>query len=425
VPTLDGQGGWLSTPSLGEDAEDISAGGWDGAAPPLPVLEEVHGSPRLARAIVLAVLSAYATNQIIDLWVSPLPSHGSELALDLPVIVVLYLLTVWSTSAAAEHWSSRRRLAILLAQGVLSYLPIAVFGRLWGDMAGYFAGSALLLLSGWAAWAVFAAAVSSVLALSALVDVGAYGVAYLTLSTLVLGLVVFGLARLSVLIGYIHARRGELAQLAVARERMRFARDVHDLLGYSLSAITLKAELTKRLVGSNPARARDELAEMLDIARQALADVRTVSGGGYRNISLTKEASSVASLLTTAGFEVQVDVNTGPLDEYADTVFATVLREAVTNMLRHSTARHCEIEANIVEDTVRLLVGNDGVPRLAATGRIGGGIENLSARMASIGGSLTARVREDHWFEVVAQVPLARVTAGQRGPDACPGRKKA
>jgi two-component system, NarL family, sensor histidine kinase DesK len=424
VPRLDGQGGWLSTPSPGEDAEDISAGGWAEDAQPLPVLEEVHGSPRLARAIVLAVLSAYATNQIIDLWVSPLPSHGSELALDLPAILVLYLLTVWSTSAAAEHWSARRRLAILLAQGILTYLPIVVFGRLWGDMAGYFAGSALLLLSGWAAWTVFAAAVSSVLVLSALLTAGAYGVAYLTLSTLVLGLVVFGLARLSLLIRYVHARHGELAQLAVARERMRFARDLHDLLGYSLSAITLKTELTKRLVGSNPARARDELAEVLDIARQALADVRTVSGGGYRSISLAKEASSVASLLTATGIDVQVDINTGPLDENADTVFATVLREAVTNMLRHSAARHCDIEADIVEDTVRLLVGNDGVPPLAATGRVGGGIENLSVRMASIGGSLTARVREDRWFEVVAQVPLVRVTAGQRGPEARLGRRK-
>ena len=423
MPKFDGHGGWLSAPSARGDVEDVSAGGWAGDAQPMPVLDEVRGGPRLARAIVLAVLSAYAANQIIDLSVSPLPSHGSELALDLPAIVALYVLTVWLTSAAAEHWSPRRRLAILLAQGILTYLPVAVFGNLWGDMAGFFAGSALLLLSGWAAWAVFAAAVISVLVLSALSAVDAYGVAYLTISTLIPGLVVFGLARLSLLISYVHARRGELAQLAVVSERMRFARDLHDLLGYSLSAITLKAELTKRLVGSNPARARDELAEVLDIARQALADVRTVSSG-YRNISLAKEASSVTSLLTAAGIDTQVDISTGPLEEKADTVLATVLREAVTNMLRHSTARHCSIEAGITEDTIRLLVSNDGVPRSAATGRPGGGIENLSTRMAGIGGSLTARIRDDGWFEVLAQTPFVQAPAGQRGPEARLGRRK-
>jgi two-component system sensor histidine kinase DesK len=423
MPRLDRQGGWLSAQPAGEDVLDASAGGWAGDAQPLPVLEEVHGGPRLARAIVVAVLSAYTANQIIDLSVSPLPSHGLELALDLPAIIVLYVLTVWLTSAAAERWSQRQRLAVLLAGGILTYLPIAIFDKLWGDMAGFFAGSALLLLSGWTMWAVFAAAVSSVLVLSALSGVNPYGVAYLTLSTLVLGLVVFGLARLSQLIRYVHARRGEVAQLAVASERMRFARDLHDLLGYSLSAITLKAELTKRLVATNPDRARDELAEVLDIARQALADVRIVATG-YRRFSLAKEASSVTSLLTAAGIDTQVDVSIGPLDEKADTVLATVMREAVTNMLRHSAARHCDIEAGIAWDTIRLLVRNDGVPDQAATGRVGGGIENLSARMASIGGSLTARIGADGWFEVLAQAPAVQAPASQQVPEARPGRRK-
>ena len=156
-------------------------------------------------------------------------------------------------------------------------------------MAGFFAGSALLLLSGWLAWALFAAVVAGMIpvAAAAAPETGAYGAAYLTLSTLVLGLVVFGLARLSLAIRYVHGTRGELAQLAIIGERMRFARDLHDLLGYSLSAIALKAEVTRRLVGSNPAGARAELAEVLDIARQALADVRT-GASGYRNVSLAK-----------------------------------------------------------------------------------------------------------------------------------------
>jgi two-component system sensor histidine kinase DesK len=192
---------------------------------------------------------------------------------------------------------------------------------------------------------------------------------------------------------------------------MRFARDLHDLLGYSLSAITLKAELTRRLVGSNPARARDEIAEVIDIARQALADVRDVSGG-YRNMSLAKEASSVTSLLSAAGIDVRVEVDHGALGEHIDTVLATVLREAVTNMLRHSTTQRCRIQASQAGETVRLEVINDGVPRSARSHRPGGGLENLNARVRAAGGSLTVRTTPEGTFELVAEAPCFGTPAG-------------
>lgn len=401
MPWPNGRTSWLSARPVDEDPQ---ANGQSDDSTEWPVLEAVPGGPRLARAIVLAVLTTYATLQAIDLLVSPLPSHGLELAVDIPAISLLFLLTIWVTSADAEDWPPWQRLAVLTAQGLITYIPVAIFGRLWGDMAGFFAGSALLLLAGWVAWTVFAATIVSILVLSGVLASDAYDVAYLTLSTLVLGLVVFGLARLSLLIKYVHARRGELAQLAVISERMRFARDLHDLLGYSLSAITLKAEFTRRLIGTNPGRARDELAEVLDIARQALADVRIVASG-YRNISLAKEASSVNSLLAAAGIDAQVDINCGMLDEKLDTVLATVLREAITNMLRHSTARHCTIEASLTGDTVSLQVANDGAARAAPSAHRGG-LDNLSSRMASIGGHITAQVRDDGWFTVHAQAPL-------------------
>ncbi|MBV9446009.1 MAG: two-component sensor histidine kinase [Streptosporangiaceae bacterium] len=412
MPGPGGQAGWLSAPASPEMPEDAAVGDWGQDAQSLPVLEAINGSPRLARGIVLTVLLVYAAIQTIDLAVSPLPSHGTQLVVDIPAIVGLCALTVWVTSAAAEHWPPRLRLAVLLAEGLLTYIPIIVFGKLWGDMGGFFAGSVLLLLSAWMAWTLFVTVVGSILVLSALWSLNAYNAAYLTLSTLVLGLVVFGLARLSLLIRYVHATRGELAQLAVIRERMRFARDLHDLLGYSLSAITLKAEFTRRLVGSNPGRARDELAEVLDIARQALADVRIVASG-YRNISLVKEASSVSSLLTAAGIDAQVEINCGMLDERVDTVLATVLREAVTNMLRHSTPRHCEIEAGITGDHVYLRVANDGAPRSGASGRNGGGLDNLTSRMTAIGGQLTARSRDAGWFDIAAQAPITPSAAHQ------------
>jgi two-component system sensor histidine kinase DesK len=338
---------------------------------------------------------------------SPLPSRGSDLAIDFTSLAVVFLLTVWTTSPVAEYWPLWLRLVVLLAQGLVTYIPMIFLLREWADMAGFFAGSALLLLSGWFAWLVASAIVGSMLVIPLTDHLGPYPSAYLVLATLVLTLNVFGLGRLSSVIRYVQATRGELAQLAVMNERVRFARDLHDLLGFSLSAITLKAELIRRLVGSNPARARDELAEVLDIARQALADTRLVASG-YRNISLAKEASTVAALLRVAGINAHVEINCGVLKENVDTVLATVLREAVTNMLRHSAAQNCSIEAYQTGQDVGLRVINDGVPRLPAAVGHQGGLDNLTARLQSVGGRISVKIH-DGQFDLLAEAPNPEV----------------
>jgi two-component system sensor histidine kinase DesK len=379
----------------------------------------------MARAIVIAVLCAFVAVQVIDELTAPFPARAKELTIGFVSLALLFGLTLTITSPAAGHWPPWRRRVMLLAQAVVTYVPLLYLFREWAGMAGFFAGSALLLFSGWAAWALFAAAVGSMLVLPLIENVGPYLVAYFSLSTLVVGLVVFGLSRLSLLITYVHATRGELAQLAIIRERMRFARDLHDLLGYSLSAITLKAELIRRLVSSNPGRARDELAEMLDISRQALADVRLVASG-YRNISLAKEASAATSLLATAGITTEIEVNCGALDEKIDTVLATVLREAVTNMLRHSSAQQCQISANQVGDAIHLRIRNDGVPHGSASGRPGSGLENLASRLTAVGGKLTTTASGDGWFDLLAEAPDApRWTADDAAAGQMTERKEA
>jgi two-component system sensor histidine kinase DesK len=366
---------------------------------------EVHGGQRLARLIVLTVLCAFLAVQVIDILDSPIPDQGVKLAVAIACSCVVFTLELFISSASSVTWSGRRRLGVLLAQAAVTYLPLVALGTEWGGMAGFFGGSILLLVPGLAAWALFAAVVLSMLLAPIVTGLDAYNVAYLTVATMDIGLVVFGLSRLNLVISYLHTTRAELAQLAVVKERMRFARDLHDLLGYSLSAITLKAELTRRLVGVNPERARDELADLLDIARQALADVRTVASE-YRNMSLSKEAASVASLLAAAGIAAQVEINCGALDEDIDTVLATVLREAVTNMLRHSSAQKCTVAADVTEAAATLRVSNDGVPASAASHRAGGGLDNLAQRLDAVGGNLTAGTAADGRFEVLATVPL-------------------
>jgi two-component system, NarL family, sensor histidine kinase DesK len=368
-----------------------------------PVGYRVHGGQELARGVLLAVLCAFCLIQIIDILSTPVPTRGRDLWVGGVASAMVFAIQLLISSPRSAAWPMPRRVAMLLLQGAITYLPLLVLSAEWGGMAGFFAGSILLLIPGWTAWAAFAAVVCSMVVYPWSLGLGVFNTAYFTLSTLDIGLMVFGLSRLSLVISYLNASRAQLAQLAVVRERERFARDLHDLLGYSLSSITLKAELTKRLVDGSPARARDELAELLDIARQALADVRLVASG-YRNMSLAKEAASVTPLLAMAGITATVEVDCGALDETVDTVLATVLREAVTNLLRHSTAQNCTIIAAERDHCVQLRINNDGVASTSAHHRDGGGLENLECRLTAIGGRLEVTLADGR-FEVLAITP--------------------
>jgi two-component system, NarL family, sensor histidine kinase DesK len=407
------QMGWLP-----EADEDVAPSSLIAATPLSPVIGTFPGV-RTARMVLLGVLCGYAVVEAFNFAGLPVDRQAGNLAVAYSVMAVMFVGEAFISSASAARWPRWFRWAMLAVMAASAYVPLLVIGASWIGLAGFLAGAVLLLVPGWAAWALYAAVVASVPAICVGYGLDAYIVAYAAVSALAVGLFVFGLSRLSQIIRYVHAARGELAQLAVVRERVRFARDLHDLLGYSLSAITLKAELARRLVPVNPGRSRDEIAELLDIARQALADVRTVSSG-YRNISLSKEAASVASLLTTAGIDARVEINCGPLDERVDTVLATVVRESVTNMLRHSQARFCSIEARQAGEAIVLRMLNDGVPRGAATGRRGGGLENLAARLEAIGGQLTVTIHDgqfDLLAETAARPPQTAIPPATTAPD--------
>src|SRR5271170_4904203 len=240
-------------------------------------------------------------------------------------------------------------------------------------------------------WILFAAVTASMLVAPLALGVGARDSTYLMIASLASGLTVFAVYQMRLAGKRAHGASAQLAQLTSARERERFSRDLHDILGYSLSAITLKAELTRKLIESEPAQAQEQLAQVIELARQAAADVRLVARG-YWNVSLAREAASAASLLSAACITPRVEISCGALDDKVDVVLATVLREAVTNVLRHSSARNCAIEANQDDKMVTLTVVNDGVSRPMAASRDGHGLRNLSWRMEAIGGELSTGI---------------------------------
>jgi two-component system, NarL family, sensor histidine kinase DesK len=199
--------------------------------------------------------------------------------------------------------------------------------------------------------------------------------------------------------------RTQLAKAAVAEERLRFARDLHDLLGHSMSLIVVKAQVVRRLADRDPAVAIAAAADIEEIGRSALADVRAAVDG-YRAPELSSELDGVRSALADAGVQARVRHTGEPPPTPVADVFALVVREAATNVMRHSGARHCDIEVATTASTATLTVRDDG--RGARVGdRTGYGLVGLTERLRQVGGELRAGDRTPNGFEVVARVPVA------------------
>jgi len=359
-------------------------------------------APRMALLVTLSVLVGYTLTTLMNvLGQSPGPLMLVAVSACLALTLALQLL---HSTRSPRSWPARTRALTLSAQAVATYAPLAWFGLPWGAMAGFLAGSLLLAVPGRVRWLLYLlSAVAIVPVVLALYGPEAGAAIYGAGVTLLTGFIVYGVSSLTELVEETRETRSALARMAVVAERLRVARDLHDLLGYRLSAITLKNELAYRLLPAAPERAGAEIAETLVIVREALADVRLVATG-YRDMSVRAEADSAVSVLSSARIRVRAEVASGPLSREVDTALSIVLREAVTNVLRHSKAQHCEISAVRDGGRVRLAVSNDGV-EAEPPGRRGVGLDNLRIRMEAVGGTLeSGRLGEDR-FRVTATAP--------------------
>jgi two-component system, NarL family, sensor histidine kinase DesK len=196
--------------------------------------------------------------------------------------------------------------------------------------------------------------------------------------------------------------REEPARSAVAEERMRFARDLHDLLGHSLSLIALKSELAGRLAERDPARARQEMADVEAAAREALAEVRDAVSG-YRQVSLGQALAEAGSALSAAGIGLRGPAPGAPLPGAVDAVLGWVVREATTNVLRHSGAHSVTVGLTTTDDEVALTVTDDG---RGGDGPPGAGLAGLAERVEALGGRLEAGPVAGRGFRLAAVVPV-------------------
>ncbi|MFI6521821.1 sensor histidine kinase [Spirillospora sp. NPDC050679] len=356
-------------------------------------------SPLLARRVLLAVLVVQCVlvmTVLASLHPADRPLLGLAAAL-LAAIVVLQALP--------------RSRTTLVAQSLLILLPLAVFPDAWDRLLSIFTGTLLLVLRPPRSWAVAGAVLAAHLAwLLHSIDGGALYIDDLAAALAGFGghimimWLVYCLGRLSELLAVLERARHDLAEAAVRRERTRVAGDLHDVLGFSLSAVALKGEVAERLWDADPERAAATAASLAPLVEQALAELRSITGDGIE-LRLQDELAMARAVLRDAGIEAAVHAGIGPLPPGTDTAVAAALRETVTNVLRHSRARTCDITVSAVEGGVRLRVVNDGVAPVPdpAAGRRGTGLASLARRT---GGRMTAGHLPDGGFEVAAEFRL-------------------
>lgn len=212
-------------------------------------------------------------------------------------------------------------------------------------------------------------------------------------------------ARLSRSRALLLRKQEEVEQIATIAERERISRDLHDLLGHTLSLITLKAELAGKLFERDPAACRREIADIERSARAALSEVRSAVSG-YRQSGFAHELDSARASLAAASVELHADISAAALPAAFENVMSLALREAVTNIVRHAGASSCELSLAEVQGVLVLKIADNG-KRLLDAGQVkrGNGLAGMAERAAALGGNLALRVEQGLLLELRLPLP--------------------
>lgn len=352
---------------------------WLGAVPPLLLLVLTRGSgPAWQTALVVGLSAVQGVAAFVVLRAGIEPHWRAQqrpglLALAVSTAALLATATLVPTAASL---SGSPRQAVVAYSVMFSPAAVAVVHRRAGWLVPAFAGLAVgvaALLGGQPPLVVLTTGAFTVLA-------SAFIVMTLRLSVWLLDVV-----------RQLADAQGDRARLAVAEERLRFARDLHDVVGRDLSAIALKSEVVARLAERGRPEAAAEALAVRELAQSSLAEVRAVVRG-HRRADLDVELSGARALLASAGVGCELRVEPGAvaaLAPAAQEALAWAVREAVTNVVRHARARECSLSLAVVEGTAVLVVRNDDDG--ASPVRPGAGLTGLRERLEARGGSLEVR----------------------------------
>jgi two-component system sensor histidine kinase DesK len=373
----------------------------------------------------IAVIRLIITFLLLAPFFSGPGLHTAQLAFLAPTTLILIVIVNLYVVGFAQPLRPRNRATTAWLIGIVALgISILAVGELNWVGAIFIAGAAAgrLTRSAWAATAAGACTAAAALGVGLAHGVGFGGGALeLTLGPLLATFFAYTAARRSELVDTLRETRAELARMAVAAERLRIARDLHDLLGHSLSLITLKAELAGRVIGVDPDRAATEIADLETVARRSLGEVRAAVTS-YRRPSLAAEIAAARQILSAAGMECQVGAPTSmELPPDADALLAWTVREGTTNVVRHSGARRVTITFTVTADEAAADIADDGVgpawqdgsgsgepaAGLSGAAEHGSGLTGLTERARLAGAQISAGEGPGgKGFRLLVRVPL-------------------
>jgi len=359
-----------------------------------PIVGLLRGHPTPLRlGVTLAGVALFVGVYIWATWYNILsPAPATARVSGLPSWLPLAVLTALGLAQILGNGKDWLTLFIFVSASVGARLP----GR---QSAGAVTALALVTIAaGWIAHA------------------GVSLVAPTLVLVVFVGVIVISLVQVAATNRALRAARAEIARLAVNEERLRFARDLHDLLGHNLSHIALKSEVAEALVLTAPDHAIAAMREVAGVARTALQEVRaTVSG--YRQPTLAGELRGAGEILASAGIAYRCEGGNVTLPPAAEAALAWTVREGVTNVIRHSRATHCMVRVNQTEYCAGVEIVNDGreaadtVSPSSSRGGGGNGLAGIRERVSAVGGRSEAGPPSEGGFRLSVTLPI-RATAG-------------
>ncbi len=357
--------------------------------------------------IGVAIGLLFLIGPIADLLGNPRGSvRTTAILLGTGVFVLIYGLLL-PASPLLRRLGRAELLGPLAALAVLAIAVLAIGApESFTALFVYVVAAAGMRLPPRAAVVAIAAVTVGVIGGLLVADASASTIATFAIVLVAIGSMMAAFARKIVTNQELHLAREELAVLAVSEERLRIARDLHDLLGHSLSVIALKSELAGRLIEQEPARAAREIDDIQAVTRQALAEVREAVQG-YRRQGLADALEGAEAALAAAGIACDLDRPPLALPADVESVLAWAVREGTTNVVRHSDAKHCSIRVRAGHDAAAVEVDDNGsAAELAVAG--GSGLTGLAERAERLHGTLEAGARPGGGFRLRLSVPLQR-----------------
>jgi two-component system sensor histidine kinase DesK len=380
----------------GDDELSGQVGAPDNMMWPIPT------AARLGWAAIWLVFLGYPISDIVGTGYSPARAVIAWICL--AVFTAVYLFAMWICLSMVARVATGTRLLPLAVLYLLGITLTLVFRGQWMGLLVYCGVAA-----GWTLrwrWLVpvLLALGCFMVAEGVLIGYAWADLGFLSFLTVALGFTMLAFRRLIATVIELRTARAEVARLAISDERLRISRDVHDILGHSLSVIALKAQVARRLMESDAKAAADAMCDVEAVARESLVEVRGMVTG-YRQRSLADELQGARDVLDAAGIAFAITRGTMVPPAPVDSLLAWTVREGVTNVLRHSRAHHCEISLSPSDTGFTVAIVDDGVGGVANAG--GSGLHGLRERVGAAGGRVDAGLGEGGGFRLQAYVPQA------------------